>query len=237
MLKIDLGDITAEIERKNIRNIHLRVYPPNGQVRITAPKRASLNVIRMFAVSRLNWIKKHQARFCEQAREIPEEYKTGENHYFFGKPYLLQVLERNSKPNVIIKHDALILQVRPDSGIAQRKAVLTEWYRKQLKAVIPAYIEKWESEMRVHVKEFGVKRMKTRWGTCNRKAGRIWINLVLAKKSPECLEYIIVHEMVHLLEAGHGKRFYAYMDRFMPQWRHIKEKLNKSPLNYSERQC
>jgi predicted metal-dependent hydrolase len=224
---IDLGNIIADVVQKDIKNIHLSVYPPLGRVKIAAPLRMDLETIRIFAISKLGWIKLQQTKFCNQERETPRDYISKESHYFLGKRYLLKVVETDNKPTVEIKHDTILLQVKPNSSSEQKHIILQEWYREQLKEIVPKYIEKWEEKMDVKVAEFGIKKMKTKWGTCNREAKRIWINLELAKKPLECLEYIIVHEMVHLLERSHNNRFIAYMNRFLSQWRYFKEELNK----------
>jgi predicted metal-dependent hydrolase len=229
---IDLGEITAEVVQKDIKNIHLSVYPPNGRVKIAAPYRMDLETIRIFAISKLGWIKRQQTKLRNQEREAPREYVSRESHYFLGKRYLLKVVERDSKPLVTIKHDKLILQVKPATNPEQRQALVQEWYREQLKALVPMYIAKWEKIMGVEVAEFGIKKMRTKWGTCNTEAKRIWINLELAKKPLECLEYIVVHEMVHLLERSHNARFVAYMTQFLPHWRSLKEELNRLPVSH-----
>jgi hypothetical protein len=229
---IDLGEITAEVVQKDIKNIHLSVYPPNGRVKIAAPLRMDVETIRIFAISKLGWIKRQQTKLRNQEREAPREYISRESHYYLGVRYLLKVVERDSKPSVAIKHDNLILQVKPDTNAEQRQILLQEWYRAQLKALVPHYIAKWEKIMGVQVSEFGIKKMKTKWGTCNTAAKRIWINLELAKKPLECLEYIVVHEMVHLLERSHNARFIAYMNQFLPQWRNLKEELNRLPVSH-----
>jgi predicted metal-dependent hydrolase len=232
MQQIDLGNMIVDVEQKDIKNIHLSVYPPNGKVRISAPLRFDLETIRIFAISKLGWIKQQQAKLRNQQREAPREYNTRESHYFLGKRYLLKVIETDGKPKVEIKHDKLILQVRPGSTTEQKQILLQEWYRDQLKSIVPEYIAKWEEIMNVKVDEFGIKKMKTKWGTCNREAKRIWINLELAKKPLECLEYIVVHEMVHLLERNHNDRFVAFMNKYSPQWRHYKEELNRLPVSH-----
>jgi predicted metal-dependent hydrolase len=180
----------------------------------------------------LSWIKKQQARLRNQQRETPREFTTRESHYFLGKRYLLKVIASQGKPSVTIRHDKILLQVRPGTSTLQKQIIFQEWHREQLKSLIPKYIEKWEGRMQVKVAEFGIRKMKTKWGTCNREAERIWINLELAKKPKECLEYIIVHEMVHLLERHHNDRFIAYMNLFLPQWRHYKEELNRLPVSH-----
>ncbi len=232
MPTIELGNISIEVEQKNIKNIHLSVYPPLGKVKISAPLRMDLDTIRVFAISKLSWIKKQQEIFKNQDREAPREYLTRESHYFKGKRYLLKVVEQEAKPKVILKHSEIALYIRPNTTIEKRKQLLDEWYRAELKKSVPKMIEKWEPKMGVKCHEFGIKKMRTKWGTCNIEAKRIWINLELAKKPPEYLEYVIVHELVHLLERKHNNRFVAFMDEFMPKWRFYKEQLNRLPFSH-----
>jgi hypothetical protein len=232
MQQIELGNIKIDVELKNIKNIHLSVYPPNGKVKISAPERMDLDTIRVFTISKLKWIKKQQEAFKNQERETPREYLTKESHYFKGKRYLLKVIELNAKPKVILKHSEIELYIRPNATIEKRKQILDEWYRAELKKIVPKMIEKWEKKIGVKSNEFGIKKMKTKWGTCNIKAKRIWLNLEIAKKPFECLEYIIVHELVHLLERGHNKRFVKYMNEFMPKWRFYREELNRLPFSH-----
>ena len=234
MRHIELGNISVDVIQKNIKNIHLSVYPPTGRVRIAAPLRMDLETIRVFAISKLGWIKKQQVKFRNQQRETPREFTTRESHYFLGKRYLLKVVEADLPPVVKIKHNTLILQVRKGTNQEQKQFILHNWYRQQLKELIPKYISKWEVRMKVRVAEFGVKKMKTKWGSCNRDAKRIWLNLELAKKPVECLEYIVVHEMIHLLERNHNERFIAYIDKYLPQWRHYKEELNRLPVSHAD---
>lgn len=229
---IDLGALEVEVVQKDIKNIHLSVYPPDGRVKIAAPERMDLETVRMFAISKLSWIKKTRDKMLSQDREAPREFTSRESHYYLGKRYLLEVEEKDNKPSVRIKHNKLFMQIRPDSEIAQRREVLQEWYRAQLKKILPEMISKWEKKIGVEVGEFGVRRMKTKWGTCNSEAKRIWINLELAKKPLVCLEYIVVHEMVHLLERSHNQRFVAFMDEFLPHWRELKEELNRLPVSH-----
>ena|SRR3989338_2368348 len=234
MIQIELGPMNIDVVRKNIKNVHLSVYPPKGRVRISAPNRLDLDTIRIFAISKLNWIRKQQTRFLKQDREAPREYVTREGHYYLGKRYLLKVVHRPIPAEVVLRHDTIELYVRGNASIEQKREVLNEWYRQRLKEIVPKFISKWEKAMKVSVKDFGVKRMKTKWGTCNRNAKRIWINLELAKKPIQCLEYLVVHEMVHLLERGHNERFIALMDKFSPQWRHHREELNRFPVSHAE---
>ena len=232
MQQIELGNIKIDVELKNIKNIHLSVYPPNGKVKISAPERMDLDTIRVFTISKLKWIKKQQEAFKNQERETPREYLTKESHYFKGKRYLLKVIELNAKPKVILKHSAIELYIRPNATIEKRKQILDEWYRAELKKIVPKMIEKWEKKIGVKSNEFGIKKMRTKWGTCNTEAKRIWLNLEIAKKPFECLEYIIVHELVHLLERRHNEKFVKYMNEFIPKWRFYREELNRLPFSH-----
>jgi len=232
MQQIELGNIKIDVELKNIKNIHLSVYPPNGKVKISAPARMDLDTIRVFTISKLKWIKKQQEAFRNQERETPREYLTKESHYFKGKRYLLKVIEHNAKPKVILKHSAIELYIRPNTTIEKRKQILDAWYRTEIKKIVPKMIDKWEKKIGVKSNEFGIKKMKTKWGTCNTKAKRIWLNLEIAKKPFECLEYIIVHELVHLLERSHNEKFVKYMNEFMPKWRFYREELNRLPFSH-----
>jgi len=234
MPQIELGDIKIDIEQKDIKNIHLSVYPPTGRVKISAPERMDMDTIRVFAISKLQWIKKQQRVFRNQQREAPREYLTKESHYFQGKRYLLKVIEQNEKPKVALKHSKIELYIRPGTTIEKKKEVLNEWYRAELKRTVPKLIEKWEKKIGVQSREFGIKKMRTRWGTCNPEAGRIWLNLELAKKPVECLEYIILHELVHLLERKHNDQFIKYMNEFMPRWRFYRDELNRLPFRHVE---
>jgi predicted metal-dependent hydrolase len=230
MEQLKFGDITIEVEQKNIKNIHLSVHPPLGRVRIAAPSRMDFDTIRVYALSKLNWIKKEQLKFKNQDREEQREFLNRESHYYKGKRYLLKIIETDSPPKVELMHSTLVLYVRPETSVENRQAILEKWYRAQLKKDLPALIEKWEKKLNVRVDEFGIKKMKTRWGTCNIEARRIWLNLELAKKPPECLEYIVVHEMIHLLERKHNDRFIGFLNKHLPKWRFYKEELNSLPL-------
>lgn len=223
--EICVKDITLEVERKKIKNINLRVYPPDGHVRVSAPMRCSEDVIRSFICLKIDWIRKHQAKIMQRNTRAPLKYIDGELHFFRGKQYRLQVIEKAVKPHVETDGDALLLYVRPGTDEEKRRAVLYEFYRCRLRQELPGIINRWAKYMGVSVNGFGIKKMKTKWGTCNRKARRIWINLELAKKPPECLEYIVVHELAHLLERYHNSTFYGYMDRFLPHWRIYRKEL------------
>ncbi|OQY02157.1 MAG: metal-dependent hydrolase [Desulfobacteraceae bacterium 4572_130] len=232
MQKIELGNIAIEVKQKNIKNIYLSVYPPLGKVKISAPKRMNLNTIRIFAISKLCWIKKQQQVFKNQEREIPKKYLSRESHYFKGKKYLLKLVEQKAKPKVILKHSRIELYVRPNATTEKKEQILNKWYRSELKNIVPQIIEKWEKKIGVKSNEFGIRKMRTKWGTCNIKAKRIWLNLELAKKTIKCLEYIIVHELLHLLERKHNNRFVSLMDKFMPKWKFYKDELNKLGFGY-----
>ncbi len=232
MNQLELGNIVIDVEHKDIKNIHLSVYPPNGKVRISAPFRMDLDTIRVFAISKLQWIKKQQETIKKQARETPREYLTRESHYFLGERYLLKITEFEASPRVILKKKEIELIVRPDTLLEKRKEILEEWYRGELKKLVPPLIEKWEQKIGVRSEEFGIKKMRTKWGTCNQKARRIWLNLELGKKPVECIEYIIVHELVHLLERSHKDKFISLMDEHMPKWRFYRDELNRLPFSH-----
>jgi predicted metal-dependent hydrolase len=234
MDQLNLGDITIDLELKDIKNIHLSVYPPTGRVRIAAPLRMNPDTIRIYAISKLGWIKKQQRKFRSQVRESPREYLHKEGHYFLGKRYLMKIVEHNAPAVVKIKHKTIELYIRPNSDHLKKQAVVDQWYRDRLKELAPPIIEKWEKLMGLSLNELGIKKMKTKWGSCNREAGRIWLNLELAKKPFHCVEYIIVHELVHLLERNHNSNFIAYMDGFLPEWRHLKTELNQLPVSHGE---
>ncbi len=232
--QIELGDITVDVVLKDIKNIHLSVYPPTGRVRISAPSWMSLDTIRVFAISKLGWIRQQQRKLREQERETPREYLDRESHYVWGDRYLLETLEVNAAPSVELQKSRLLLRVRPGTGALKKQAIVEEWYREQLKQAIPPLIAKWEPLLGVSVARFFVQRMKTRWGSCNPRAGNIRLNTELAKKPPVCLEYIVVHEMAHLLEPTHNARFVALLDRFLPQWQLYREQLNRLPVSHEE---
>lgn len=233
MHQITVGNISIDVVRKDIKNLHLGVYPPNGRVRIASPLKIDDEAVRLFAISKMAWIKKQQLKFETQERQSERRFVSGESHYYKGRRYLLNVIYHNAAPKVEIRNKTHIdLYVRVGSTCEQREKVLTKWYRKQLKDQIPALIDKWQQIIGVEVDDWGVKKMKTKWGTCTPASRRIWLNLELAKKPEHCLEYIIVHEMVHLIERNHSDRFVACMDKFMPQWHLYKEELNRSMLSH-----
>lgn len=230
--QLELGDIAVDVVLKDIKNVHLSVHPPTGRVRIAAPERMKMDAIRLFAISKLGWIKKQQLKLHEQERETPREYLERESHFVWGKRYLLRLVEHDGRPKVELRHRELALFVPPKAAPSDRRAVLDAWYREQLKEAIRPLIAKWEARLGVKVQRLFVQRMKTKWGSCNSDAGNIRLNLQLAKKPPTCLEYVVVHEMIHLLERSHNDRFQSLMNQFMPQWRLHREELNRAPLSH-----
>ena len=226
--QIIIDDITVEVVKKDIKNLNLSFSHPTGRVHVSAPLRINDNAIRLFIVSKIHWIKKHQSKFDNQERQSEREFISDESHYYFGKRYLLNVIYHDSKPKVEIRNKTHIdLYVRLGSNQLQRQKVMTEWYRYQLKEQVPNLIDKWKYIVGVEINDWSVKKMKTRWGSCNRKNKRIWLNLELSKKPIHCLEFIIVHELTHLLERHHNEHFKSLMDGFMPNWRLYKEELNR----------
>ncbi|MDB9447971.1 M48 family metallopeptidase [Anabaena sp. CS-542/02] len=229
--QITVGELIIDVVRKNIKNLHLAVYPPDERVRIATPLHINDESVRLFAVSKLAWIKKHQKKFKSQERQLTTEFVSGESHYFQGKLYLLNLIYYQGSPKVEVRNNTYIdLYVREGSNQTQRQQVIMSWYRQQLKQEIPPLIAKWENNIGVTVNQWGVKLMKTKWGTCNIQAKRIWLNLELAKKDKKYLEYVIVHEIVHLLERHHGERFVSLMNKFMPNWHFYQDELNRSSL-------
>jgi predicted metal-dependent hydrolase len=230
--RFKLGDIAVDVVLKDIKNVHLSVYPPTGRVRISAPKRMSLDTVRVFAISKLGWIKQQQKKLRGQERETPREYLNRESHYVWGKRYLLRIVEEDGAPRVELKHCNMVLRVGPGADHDAKEAIVARWYREQIRATVPELIAKWERVMGVKVERVFVQKMKTKWGSCNPSTLSIRLNTDLAKKPRECLEYILVHEMVHLLERHHNERFKGYMDRFMPNWRHRRDELHRAPLGH-----
>jgi len=230
--QINLGDIAVDVVFKNIKNIHLGVYPPDGKVRIAAPARMSLDTLRVFVISKLTWIRQQQKKLRDQARETPREFLDRESHYLWGTRYLLKVIEEDAAPTVVLKPGTMILRVRPGTSEEKKQAIVSGWYRQQIKTAVSELTAKWEPILGVRVERVFVQRMKTRWGGCNTDSHTIRLNTELAKKPRECLEYIIVHELVHLLERHHTERFTALMDEHLPQWRQLRKLLNTAPLGH-----
>lgn len=230
--QLDLGGISVDVVFKDIKNVHLSVYPPTGRVRISAPERMKLDAIRIFAISKFDWIKRQQIRLQGQERETPREYLERESHYLWGKRYLLHVFEMEAAPEVQLNPGKVLLRVRPGTSEDKKQAMVARFYREQIKAEVPSLVARWAPVMRVTVGTFYVRQMKTKWGSCNPRARAIRLNTELARKPKHCLEYIIVHEMAHFLVRHHNDRFTAIMDKFMPQWRHYREELNRFPLGH-----
>ena len=231
---LQLGRTRADVVRKDIKHVHLSVYPPDGQVRISAPLNMALDVIRIYAITKLDWIKRQQHRLRSQERETTREYLDRESHYVWGKRYLLRVVEADAMPTVKLRHSTLELHVRPGSDRERRHSLLEAWYREQIKAAVPALLSTWQSRLDVTARRIIVQRMKTKWGSCNPDSGVIRLNTDLARKPKDCLEYIVVHELVHLIESTHNARFQSLMDGMMPHWRQIKAELNRLPVRHED---
>ncbi|MDL2291070.1 M48 family metallopeptidase [Desulfovibrio sp. OttesenSCG-928-F20] len=232
MNHILVGGIDIQVSKKKIKNMYIRVLPPDGIVHIAVPEDTSDDALRMFAVSRIAWVKRQKQKFADQARQTKRQYVSGESYYVWGRRYRLEVVYSAVRNAVYISGNKLVLQVRKESTDKQRENTLNEWYRDQLKLAIPPVLEKCEKIVGVRAAEWLVKNMRTKWGSCIPEHKRIWLNLQLAKKSPECLEYVITHELVHMLERNHSERFREYMDKFYPTWRTVKDDLNSQPLDY-----
>lgn len=233
-----VSGITVEMVRKDIKNLHLGVYPPQGRVRVAVPLVISDEAVRLAVIDKLGWIRRQQAKFAAQPRQSQREMVNGESHYFLGQRYRLRVHEHDAPPRVAVRGIAsLDLYIRPGADARQREAVLLRWYRDQLKALIPPLLDKWQSTLGVEVADWGVKKMKTKWGCCNPASRRVWFNLELAKKPVSCLEYIVVHELAHLLERHHNARFTALLDTHLPHWRHYQERLSALPLGHEDWRC
>lgn len=229
--QITVSGIRVQIERKDIKNLHLGVYPPSGRVRVAVPLVVSDDAVRLAVIDKLGWIKRQRAQFANQPRQSKREMVNGESHYFFGRRYRLRVHEVDAPARIVLRGAASMdLFVRPGSSSERREAVLLDWHRASLRSVITDLLAHWQPKLGAQATHWGIKKMKTKWGSCNASARRIWLNLELAKKPVQCLEYIVVHELVHLLERNHTERFTALMDRYLPDWRHRRSLLNSSPL-------
>ncbi|WP_426177397.1 M48 family metallopeptidase [Massilia sp. TWR1-2-2] len=227
---IQLGDIVIAVIRKAVKNVHLSVHPPDGHVTLVAPTATRLDVARAYAISRLGWIRDQKAKLQGQARETPRQFIERESHYLWGRRYLLSVIENHAKPAVTLDHRRITLAVRPGSTLAKREEIIQEWHRSLLHAVVPTLIQKWEAKLGVKVARYFLQRMKTKWGACNHSAGNIRLNTELAKKPKDLLEYVVVHEMVHLVEPTHSDRFVLLLEHHYPTWREARSELNELPL-------
>jgi len=232
--QLQLGEIAVEVVLKDIKNIHLSVYPPAGKVRISAPSRMTLDTVRVFAISKLGWIKQQQEKLRGQERETPREYLDRESHFVWGKRYLLKVTECDATPSVELKHSRMFLRLRPATSSDKKQAVVEAWYREQIRKAVPSLIAKWEPVMGVKVEKFFVQKMKTKWGSCNAASKTIRLNTDLAKNPPQCLEYIVVHEMAHLVVRHHNEQFSSIMDKCLPGWRLLRQMLNNAPLAHTD---
>jgi predicted metal-dependent hydrolase len=228
--QITVKGLSVQVVRKAIKNLHLGVYPPNGRVRMAVPVRLNDDAVRLALVGKLGWIKRQRVKFEAQSRQSKREMVSGESHYFLGRRYRLSVIPQDGAPKVLTRKKLIELHVRRETSAPQRERVLRRWYRQQLKEMIPPLVEKWQEILGVRIAEWGIKKMKTRWGTCNPDARRIWLNLELAKKPSPCLEYILVHELTHLVERYHNDRFISLMNRHLPNWRQHRQVLNSEPL-------
>lgn len=232
---ITVSGIRVDVVRKDIKNLHLGVYPPHGRVRVAAPLVVKDEAVRLAVIDKLGWIKRQKSKFVDQPRQSQREMVNGESHYFLGKRYRLRVHAHDGKARVAVRGIAsLDLFVRPGASADQKEAVLQRWQREQLKVLVAPLLEKWQSAIGVQIADWGIKRMKTKWGSCNVSARRVWFNLELAKRPVQCLEYILVHELVHLLERHHNERFTALMEAHLPQWRQYRQMLNMTPLGHEE---
>ncbi len=228
---LKLGETTITVTRKDIKNVHLTVHPPDGRVTLSAPLETRLDVARAYAISKLTWIRQRQENFVKQARETPRRFIERESHHLWGKRYLMTVTQKNSKPSVKLDHKRINLTVRPGSSQAKREQVIHEWHKSLLHKTIPPLIAQWEKKLKVKVSAYFLQRMKTKWGSCNHQSGNIRLNTELVKKPKELLEYVIIHEMIHLIEPTHSKRFIDLLQKNHPQWQEARAELNELPLS------
>ncbi len=227
---IELGGVVVALTRKDVKHVHLTVHPPTGRVTLVAPPGTRTEVARAYVISKLGWIRKQRTQLAAQAREAPRQFVERESHQVWGRRYLLSVVEVDSKPAVKLSHRRLRLQVRPGSAAGKRAEVMHEWHKALLHAVVPGLIRKWEDKLGVSVSDYFLQRMKTKWGSCNADKHHIRLNTELVKKPKDLLEYVVVHEMAHLLESSHSERFVAILDQHWPQWRESRLELNSLPL-------
>lgn len=228
-----IGGLEVLVVRKAVKNLHLSLLPPDGRIRVTSPIAMKDDAIRTLIAIRLPWIRKNQLQFENQERQVRREYISGESHYLFGKRYLLEVLHVEAIPTVIIKSKKkIVLQVRPKATEQKKSEVMHEWYRLQLEEVLSEYVKKWEKKIGVKTTSWSIRRMRTRWGTCNHKTGYLWFNLELAKKPLSTVEYVVVHELLHLIERTHNERFTKLLNLHLPKWHSEKKTLNRFILSY-----
>jgi predicted metal-dependent hydrolase len=228
--RLELGDVTVDVMLKDIKNVHLSVHPPSGAVTVSAPRRMDLDTIRVYTITKLPWIRKQQRKLNTQEREAPREYIERESHYVWGKRYLLRILEVDAAASVELKHRALVLRVRPGADHAKRREIMEAWYRSLLKGILPDVVARWEERLSVRVEGCFIQRMKTKWGSSSPTRRTIRLNTELAKKPLECLDYVVAHELAHLVVPTHGPRFVELLDRNLPSWREIRNELNRLPV-------
>jgi predicted metal-dependent hydrolase len=228
---IQIGELSIQVTRKAIKHVHLSVHPPDGRITLVAPTATRLDVARAYAISKLGWIREQQRKLRNQARETPRQFIDRESHSLWGRRYLLTVAHADARPCVRLDHKRITLTVRPGSSAEKRAEVMHEWHKSRLHEVVPPLVKKWEAKLGVQVKRYFLQRMKTRWGGCNHRARHIRLNTELVKKPQDLLEYVIVHEMAHLLEAKHNERFTALLDKHYPTWREARAELNELPLS------
>lgn len=226
-----IGDLTIQVTKKDIKNVHLSVHPPEGRVTLTAPNSTRLEVARAYAVSRLGWIRDQQRKLRGQARETPRHFVERESHHLWGRRYLMSIAYRDAKPSVSLDHRRITLTVRPGSTHRKRAEIIHNWHKTLLHGVVPRFIQKWEPRLGVTVNGYFLQRMKTKWGSCAHRAGHIRLNTELAKKPKDLLEYVIVHEIIHLIEPTHSDRFVATLAKHYPTWRDARAELNELPLS------
>lgn len=231
-MQILVANIPVEVVKKNIKNLHLSVLPPDGKVRVSAPEALSDDAIAMFVRTKIGWIRKQQEKFELQPRQSERQYVSGETLYVWGRQYFLRVEYSYKGNSLVLSGDNAILTVRKESTVKQRETFVNEWYRTLLKAEVEKYLPKWEKITGLQCSSWQSKYMTTKWGTCNTSTGKIWLNLQLAKKPIECLEYVILHELIHLKVRNHGPEFVTEMNRYMQNWREIRNQLNESKLDY-----
>ncbi len=227
-------NLSVEVVRKSIKNLHLGVYPPEGRIRVAAPLAVSDDAVRRAVIGKLGWIKRQQANFRAQVRQGKREMVDGESHYFQGQRYRLRVVETLSRPKVTLNKSRLELNIHPEATTEEREHVLQCWYRVRLKGLVKPLLEKWQPIVGVEPSTWGIRKMKTKWGSCNTDTSRIWLNLELAKKPVSCTEYVLVHELVHLRERHHNDTFRALMTQAMPHWQTQRDELNRSPLVFED---
>ena len=236
--KIHVSNLMIDTIRKDIKNMHLGVYPPSGRIRVAVPLKTNDETIRLFVISKMPWIRKQQLKFLEQERQTQREYVAGESHYFLGNRYRLNIIHADTQPKIEIRKKTHIdLYIRADTTTQKREAIFEEFYRSELRKLVPSLLERWQKKVGVRVNEVKIKKMKTKWGTCNPEDGRIWLNLELAKKTLCCIDYVFVHELIHLIEKKHSERFIQVLKSALPHWQYNKDELNKQALGYSTWKC